>query len=150
MAEAQRDGRRQNRPLSVTLVILGVLLFGLTNGWRALGLVRQSSLLLELGANPDPRACAAVALVWAMVFIGLAIAAWRGSSYVRLAVPLAILAYGSVQSVLPGLCAQAAKSTSRWPVTVIIYAMAVLLSALILNFGAGRAYFGDRRVRNAE
>lgn len=150
MAEAQRDGRRQNRPLSVTLVILGVLLFGLANGWRALGLVRQSSLLLELGANPDPRVCAVVAVAWATLFIGLAFAAWRGKPYARLAVPLAILAYGCVQIVLPGLCARAKQSADGRPITVIVYAMAVLLSALILNAGAGRAYFGDRRVRNAE
>jgi hypothetical protein len=145
MAEAQRDGRRQNRPLSVTLVILGVLLFGLVNGWRALGLVRQSSLLLELGAEPDPRLCAAAAAVWATLFVGLAVATWRGRRYARLAVPLTIVAYGSIQIALPGLCAQPAQSTDGWPVWLIIYAMAILLSALTLNVGAGRAYFDDHQ-----
>ncbi|UCG25786.1 MAG: hypothetical protein JSW55_07295 [Chloroflexota bacterium] len=150
MAEAQHAGRRQNRPLGVTLVILGVLLFGLTNGWRALGLVRQSSLLLELGAKPDPRVCAAVAAIWAILFAGLAFATWRGRRFVRLAVPLAILAFGSLQIALPGLCAQPAQSQDGWLVMAIIYAMASLLSALALNAGPGRAYFDERLAQDTE
>lgn len=150
MAEAQRDGRRQNRPLSVTLVILGVLLFGLANGWRALGLVRQSSLLLELGAEPDPRLCAAVAAVWAILFVGLAFITWRGRRYSRLAVPLIILAYGSIHFALPGPCAQASRSADAWQVRLIIFAMAVLLSSLVLNVGAGRVYFEDSQARESE
>jgi hypothetical protein len=125
-------------------VILGVLLFGLANGWRALGLIRQSSLLLELGAKPDPRICAAVAMAWAIPFVGLAFAMWRSRRYTRVAAPLAILVYGVIQVVLPGLCTQAAQSTGRWPVGAIMYAIAALLSALALNVGAGRIYFDDR------
>jgi hypothetical protein len=144
MAEAQQHGRRQDRPLSVTLVILGVLLIGLANGWRALGLVRQSSLLLKLGATPDPRLCAVSALAWAILFVGLSFALWRRKRYTRWVVPIVLLLYGLHQLFLPGVCAQANQAESRSPVIIFMVAAALLFVALALNSGSGRTFFENR------
>lgn len=147
MAEAKHGGPLPHRPFSVTLVLLGVFLIGLANGWRALGLLRQSSLLLEVGAEPDPRLCAAGSAAWAVVFLGLAYTLWRRKSYTRLAVPVALFAYGLYEFVLPGPCAPVNRLHSMWPVEGIICGAAVLLALLALNIASGRAYFkpGDRR-----
>jgi hypothetical protein len=144
MAEAQREGQRQNRPFSVTLVALGVLLFGLANGWRALGLVRQSGLLLELGATPDPRLCAAVSAVWAILFVGLAIAIWRRKRYTRLVAPGLLLAFGIYQFVLTNPCVLAGQSHNEWPAIVYIYAVAFVFVLVVLNVGPGRHYYDNQ------
>ena len=143
MAEAQHEGQRQNRPFSVTLVTLGVLLLGLANGWRALGLVRQSGLLLELGATPDPRLCAAGSIAWAFLFVGLAITIWRRKRYTRLVAPILLLVFGIGQFVLPGPCVLAGQSQNGWPAIVFVYVAAFLFAALVLNIGPGRAYYDN-------
>lgn len=147
MAEAQRDDPDPHRPLSVTLVLLGVFLIGLANGWRALGLLRQSSLLLEAGAEPDPRLCAAGSAAWALLFLGLAFVLWRRRSYTRLLVPAVLLAYGLFEFVLPGPCAPVNRVQETWPVDGIIYAAAVVFAAVALNIAAGRAYLKPDRQR---
>jgi len=144
MVEAQHEGRRQHRPFSVTLVTLGVFLLGLAHGWRAIGLVRQSGLLLELGATPDPRLCAAGSITWAVLFVGLAIAIWRRKRYTRLVAPILLLIYGVYQFVLPGPCVLAGQAQNGWPTLIIIYAAASLSAVLVLNIGPGQVYFDNR------
>lgn len=143
MAEAKHEGQRQNRPFSVTLVTLGVFLLGLANGWRALGLARQSGLLLELGATPDPRLCAAGSIAWMILFVGLAIASWRRKRTTRLVAPVLLLAYGIYQFVLPGPCVLAGQSQNGWPAIVFVYAAAFLFAAVVLNVGPGRVYYDN-------
>lgn len=144
MAEARHDGQRQNRPFSVTLVVLGVLLLGLANGWRALGLIRQSDLLLALGATPDPRICVVGAIAWAILFVGLTYALWRRKRYTRLIVPVMLLGYGLYQSVLPGPCAaQIQAQEGRSTIMVFVYIVLFLFATLALNTRAGRAYMED-------
>ena len=149
MAEAQHDGQRPHRPFSVTLVLLGVFLIGLANGWRALGLMRQSGLLLELGAEPDPRLSAVAALAWALLFFGLAYALWRRKPFTRLVVPVAFLIFGLYHYVLPGPNATAARFQETFGVGAILYAAAVLFAALALNVASGRAYFSRAEKRPA-
>jgi hypothetical protein len=145
MAEAQQHGQHPHRPFSVTLVLLGVFLIGLANGWRALGLFRQSDLLLDLGAEPDPRLCAAVSVAWALLFLGLAYALWRRVSFTRAVAPVALLAFGLFQFVTPGPCQPVYRLQDSLPFEGIAYAAAVLFSVLALNLSTGRAYFKRRQ-----
>lgn len=144
MAEAQHKGQRPNRPFSVTLVALGVFLLGLANGWRALGLVRQSGLLLELDAAPDPRLCAAGSLIWAILFVGTALTIWRRERYTRFVAPFLLLAYGIYEFVLPGPCMPAGQSQNGWPALIFIYAGLTLSATLVLNARSGGRYDDDR------
>ena len=141
MAEAQYEHRRPHRPFGVTLVLLGGFLIGLANGWRALGLIRQSNLLLERGAESDPRLCAAVSIVWAVVFLGLAYALWRRKLITRFVVPVVSLTYGLNRFVWPGPCPPATRLQDSLPVAVVFFAAAILFAALALNVASGRAYF---------
>lgn len=141
MAEAQHVDRRPRRPLRVTLVLLGVFLIGLANGWRALGLVRQRSLLLEFGASTDPWLCALISVVWAVVFLGLAFFLWRRRPFTRFVVPLASLLYGLNRLVLPGPCAPATQLKDVLSLEGITSVAWVLLAVVALNVASGRAYF---------
>jgi len=141
MAEAQHDHLRPHRPFGVTLVLLGVFLIGLANGWRALGLIRQSGLLLERGAESDPRLCAAVSVAWALVFLGLAFALWRRKRMTRLIIPVAGLVYGLNRFLWPGPCAPGTRLQGPLPLAEIALAAAILFAVLVLNLASGRAYF---------
>jgi hypothetical protein len=141
MAEAQHEYRRPHRPFGVTLVLLGVFLIGLANGWRALGLIRQSSLLLERGAGSDPRLCAAVSVAWSLVFLSLAYALWRRKLISRVVVPVASLAYGLNRLVWPGPCPPASWPQEEALVATLIFVAGSLFVTLALNVASGRNYF---------
>ena len=141
MAEAHQHIQQPHRPFSVTLVLVGVLLLGLANGWRALGLFRQSGLLLELNAEPDPRLCAAISIAWALLFLGLAYALWRRKSYTRVIAPLALLIFGLFQFVLASPCTPENQIQNGLRFDGIVYGAAVLLATLTLNLASGREYF---------
>jgi len=98
---------------------------------------------MEFGANADPRLCAAVSLVWAIVFLGLAVALWRRRPLTRFVVPVATLLYGLNRLVAPGPCAPAARLQDGISLEVIIFMAWVLLVVLALNIASGRAYFGS-------
>ena len=144
MAGALQKGRRKVRPLSVTVVVWGISLLGLANGWRAAGIFRQSGLLLALSASPDPRLRALVALFWAIVFVVLAIALWLRWSLVRWAIPGALFLYGLYQIGLIGFFAQTAESTKGWTVNAAIYGVIILFLIWILNRRPARLYFEER------
>jgi len=141
MAEAQQHGQQTHRPFSVTLVLLGVFLIGLANGWRALGLFRQSDLLLEFGAKSDPRLCAVISIAWAILFLGLTYVLWRRKSYTRAVVPVAMLAFGLFQFVLAGPCTPEKQGQTALPLEGIVFAAAVLYAVLALNLPSGQKYF---------
>lgn len=99
---------RPNRPKSVTLVAGSVFIIGLANIWRAVALARRSDVLLELGAAFDPRVRLAVAMLWAVVMLGLAIVWWWSvGGWIRPILPrltpvllLAYVLYQTAQTIL--------------------------------------------------
>lgn len=82
-----------NRPRSVTLTLWGVFLLGVWNLGRALALGLQRDLLRELASHPDPTFRLILALVWGVVFIGLAEALRRKRPFTRRLIPLMITGY---------------------------------------------------------
>jgi hypothetical protein len=145
MAKAQARGRHQDRPRSVTVVAWGVFLLGLINGWRALGLLRQRSLLEELGVVPDPGIALLIALFWAAVFVILAIIVWQGRSVSQLLAPVILLIYVLYQLLLVALYAQSSQSGSGLITTAGLYAVALLFTIWALNRRSARAYFQNGR-----
>ena len=148
MAKAQARGRRRDRPRSVTLIAWGVFLLGLVNGWRALGLLRQRSLLEELGIVPDPVIALLIALFWAAVFVILAVIVWQGRSVTRLLAPVILLLYALYQLLLIVLFAQSGQSQSGLISNAGIYAVALLITTWALNRRSARAYFQDGRSKH--
>jgi hypothetical protein len=141
MAGAQRHGPRSSRPFSVTLVTWGVFILGLANAWRALALYRQSDLLLELGVSLDPRLRLFLALIWAAVFVILAISLWRRWATARFLAPALILFYSVYELGISSLFALSAETLSGLPANLAMASVAVAFSAWSLNRKAARQYF---------
>jgi hypothetical protein len=141
MAEGQGQGRRRDRPTSVTLANWGVFLLGLANGWRAAGLYRQSDLLLDLDAALDPRLQMFLALVWAALFLTVAVALRQGRPFVRIAIPALIVAFGSYQLVFLRAYTQTPEARSGRLAIGLLYGLAILFTIWTLNRRPARAYF---------
>jgi ABC-type enterochelin transport system permease subunit len=145
MVGAQRHGPRRSRPLSVTLVTWGVFILGLANAWRALALYRQSDLLLELGTSLDPRVRLLLALIWAAVFVSLAISLWRRWTTARFLTPALILIYTIYELGISSLFALSTESLKGLPANLAIVGAAIAFSVWALNRKAARQYFEARK-----
>lgn len=141
MAGAQRHGPRSSRPFSVTLVTWGVFILGLANAWRALALYRQSDLLLELGVSLDPRIRLFLALIWAAVFVTLAISIGRRWATARFLAPILILFYSIYELGISSLFALSSGSLSGLSVNLAMVGVAVAFTAWSLNRKVARQYF---------
>ena len=141
MAKAQAQGRRRDRPRSVTLIAWGVFLLGLVNGWRALGFLRQRNVLEELGIVPDPLIAILIALLWAAVFMILAVFVWQGRSITRLLAPVVLFLYALYQLLLVALFAQSGQSQIGLTGNVGLYTVTLLFTIWALNRQSARAYF---------
>lgn len=144
MADAPQQGRRLNRPQSVTIVTLGVFLLGLANGWRTFGITKQADLLRELDPTLDPRIRAAATFCWMMVFLFLAVGLWQRRSFSRWAVPAALLVYSLFQFCLSLLFEQNGGSADELVLMSIFFGLAVAVSIWVLNREQGRSYFLGR------
>jgi hypothetical protein len=148
MAKAQSRDHRRDRPRSVTLIAWGVFLLGLVNGWRALGLWRQRSLLEELDVVPEPGIALLVAWLWAAAFVTLAVFVWQGRPLSRFLAPALVLVYALYQSLLVALFAQTDQSRSGLPRDAVLFAMALIVVTWALNRRVARAYFQDGRSKH--
>lgn len=149
MAKAQSRDRRRDRPRSVTLIAWGVFLLGLVNGWRALGLWRQQSLLEELDVVPEPGIALLVAWLWTAAFAILAVFVWQGRLLSRFLAPVLLLVYALYQLLLVALFAQTGESRSGLPRDAVLYALALVVMTWALNRRGARAYFQDGRVKHS-
>lgn len=141
MAETQQHDRQVDRPLTVTLVILGVFVLGLANIWRALGLISQRNLLTGLGISFDPLLQALIAIVWAVVFVWMAAKIWQRWAPARYLMPLALLLYGASQRAITFVISQEWNSLDSWAATAVTYGAMSLFVVWALNRKPARKYF---------
>jgi hypothetical protein len=122
-------------------MIWGVVLSGVANGWRAIGLSQQRDLLLDLGSSLNPSMGIGLALVWSIILVAAAAALWQRQRWTRLAIPILLLMHGIYQLSLIVLFAQSADSQNSWPAVVLQYMLAVLFSVWALCRPAVSWYF---------
>ena len=140
MADAQQNRRQKNRPLSVTLVVLGVFALGLANVWRAIALFQQRTVLNELGAATDPVLRSFGAFLWAGIFLLLIIGLWRRWAPARIITPVILLAYGFYQLVLTQLFIFPGKLPDAW--APIAFQVAIIVFTVwALNRKPAQKYF---------
>jgi hypothetical protein len=140
MADVQQNRRQTDRPLSVTLVILGVFALGLANVWRAIALFQQRIVLNELGATTDPVLRSYGAFLWAGIFILLIIGLWRRWAPARIMVPGVLLAYGFYQLVLTQLFIFPAELPVAWA-PIALQGAIIVFTVWALNRKAAQKYF---------
>jgi DNA-binding XRE family transcriptional regulator len=141
MARTSGYSQQPSRPLSITLIAWGTFLLGLANGWRAVGLNRQSSILIELEVVPDPRLRLAIALAWAIVFLVLAGMLCFRRRLTRWAIPGLVAVYSLYQMALTVLFFRSPDAARGWPLTVLLSLMVVVGLTWFLNRAANRWYF---------
>ena len=144
MASAPLHSPRISRPRSVTLVIFGVFVLGLVNIFRAVGLVRQSDLQLELGVTLDPRLRLIVAIFWAIVFLAITVALMLRNPKTKVIVPGVLAIYAIYRLALVGLFAQSAYSRGSLLIFVLIYGAVIIYSTWALNRKSAAAYLSGR------
>jgi hypothetical protein len=135
-----------NRPRSVTLTLWGVFLLGVWNFGRALALYQQRDLLQELAARPDPLFRLIVALVWGVVFIGLADMLRRKRPFTRRLIPLGILLYTLYELGQIAIFAPATLARQALPFDALLALGGVLFSGWALNRTAVSPYFSNAHV----
>lgn len=135
--------RRPMRPRSVTITLWGVFLLGAWNAARAVTLARKSDLLLELDLVPDPRIRMAAALIWAVLFIVLAVMLRQKRKFVRRATPLSLILYTLMELALLFFFVQAPAAKRSWLPNALFYAGAVLFTYWALNRSASDSYFEE-------
>jgi len=131
----------EKRPLSVTITLLGVMLFGVWNAAKAFSMAQQLSLLLALNIRPDPRLLLVISVSWLVLFFGSAIALWRRRSLTRWLIPLLLLLYALYELVLQGLFVPIPISGQSWLLRFLLYDGVILFALWALNRSKVRSYF---------
>ena len=133
------------RPLAVTLVILGVILFGLWNVSKAIALAQNMALLSSRGIQPAPGLQLAVAIVWAVLFLGMAGLLVKRRPFTRIGVPALILGFGLYTlgirllfSPLP------VRQQGDWFITGTFFLGMTVLAAIALERGWKNNYYKER------
>jgi hypothetical protein len=124
--------------------VLGGFLLGLWNLWRALTLLRQLPLLLELEPYLDPRVRLLVAFIWGLWFLLLAGALWLRRPPVRWLFPLSFFLYMIYHLSLLVLFMPAPAASQGWPAALALYLGALLWSVWVLYWPAHAAYWRGR------
>ena len=129
------------RPLTVTLTLWGVFLLGVWNAGRAIAWGRQSNILLALGATPDPRLLLVIAVVWGLVFLGLALMLWQRRPFVRQAVPISLTLYAIYRLSLLLFFAQVPLNRQGWLLYSMVYLAVIVFTQWALNRASAQSYF---------
>jgi hypothetical protein len=143
MASAPVRNPRSSRPRSVTLVAVGILLLGLANIYRAIGLARQTDLQLEIGVSVDPRIRLILAAIWAIILISLTVALWLRRPETRAAIPALLTLYAVYRLVIVGVFGESEYARDSQLLTAILYSGAILYTIWALNRKKARNYFAD-------
>ena len=132
---------RSDRPGSVTITVVAVFLLGVWNVWRTLVLFRSADLLLALDMSLDPRARLIMALVWALVFLGLALGLLWRRALARWLLPLSLLLYGLYNMAVLALFVRSPAARAGWPFDLLLYGLALAWAAWALHRPAVADYW---------
>ena len=111
---------KKNRPRTVTITLLGVILLGVWNAAQAYALARQAGFLLSLSIRPDPRLLLVIAVAWALLFGGLAFALLLKYAFTRWLVPLSILIYALYELSLQGIFVRTPINEQSWLLRILL------------------------------
>ena len=143
MTDGPEQPYQDKKPKGVTLITWGLLLLGLANIWRSVGLWRQSDMLLELGIGPDPRLRLAISVAWVVLFGASAATIWTRKRLARLLAPAVLIFYGLYRLALIFIASQTANQDIRIIGNLIFYTALTLFAVWSLNRPLARQYFSS-------
>lgn len=131
-------------PRSVTLILGGVILFGVWNVSKALLLIQNRPLLDSFAILPAPLWQAVWALIWAVLFFGGAWLLRRRRPYAPIIIPLLLFLFGLYTISLRLIFSPLPFAANGGLVITLFFAAAVLLSFWGLRRAGRRHYFVER------
>ena len=143
MTDGPEQSYQDKKPKGVTLIAWGLLLLGLANIWRSVGLWRQSELLLELDIGPDPRLRLAISVAWAVLFSASAVTIWTRKRLAQWLVPGALILYGLYRLSLIVIAGQTTNQDIRIIGNLIFYTALPLIAGWSLNQSKARQCFSS-------
>ena len=135
------QNKAPKRAPDVTILLVGVFLFGVANLWLLRGLQQQADLLVERGATINPVVQSGWAGFWGWLFLTGAWLLWRRRPLVRWLIPGAIITYAIYHLVVLFRLMQSPLTRAGWPLDLLLFTGAALLAAWALNRPGNRAYF---------
>jgi len=129
------------RPRSVTMTLWAVFLLGGWNGGRALAVGLNYRTLAAFHAIPAPQVRLGIALVWAVLFLGMALALWQRRPFTRTAIPMLLSLYALVELGTLIFMAQSPSARQSWLINSLFYLFLILFSVWGLNRTAVKTYY---------
>jgi hypothetical protein len=111
------------------------------NVWRAVLLIQQRDLLLQLEVSLDPLIRTAAALLWALLFVTLAVALWQRRRAVRWLVPAGLAFYTLYHLALVAWFMPATAARQEWLAGLLLSTLALIWLIWVLYRPALRAYW---------
>jgi hypothetical protein len=133
------------RPLSVTLILWGVFLFGVWNVSKAVLLIQSRSLFLAHGVQPDSLWQAGGAMIWAGLFWAAAWALWRKRPSTQFLIPLLLLLYGLYTIAIRLIFSPLPFAANGGLTIIVFFAVVIIFTFLALQRADKRYYFVERR-----
>ncbi len=131
------------RPLSVTLTLWGVFLFGVWNVSKAVLLFQSRDLLVTHGVQPDPVWLALAALTWAALFWGAAwLLRWK-RPLTQFTIPLLLLLYGLYTSIMRFIFSPLPFAANGGLIITLFFVVVVTFTFLALRRADKRHYFQE-------
>jgi hypothetical protein len=129
-----------NRPRSVTLTFWSVIFFGTWNLGRAIAIGQQLNLQQILNIQPDSRLRLGAAVLFGLLFFGLAGKLWWKRPFAIKAIPITITCYTLYETIVWLLFAQPPRNWSLWLLTSLILISSIIFTWWALRRNA-KAYF---------
>ena len=133
----------KKRPRSVTITLVGVILFGTWSAARAVAIARQIDLLVALDTRPDPRVLLIIASVWAILFWGVAVGLFLRRSVTRWLAPVLVILYALYELGLEGLFESTTIPVQGWLLRILLYDGVIIFVIWSLNRKEAESYFAD-------
>lgn len=124
-------------------MLSGGFLIGVWNGGRVIAL-QQSMNQIALHTRLDPRLRLIIALIWAVLFIGMTVALWQKRPFSRRIIPILIFCYGLVDLSLLAFGIRNPLNQQSWLIEVMLYTGLTLFSYWALNRPATILYFSHK------
>jgi uncharacterized membrane protein (DUF2068 family) len=139
------------RPLIVTSLTIGVLIFTVDHLVRAYQAVRQWELLSALPLSVPLVYLAGTGLFWGMAGLVLAVGLWQAKTWSFRGVVLLVLAYAAYDGLDRFFLARSPARQASWPFSLILTLVILILILWIRSRSPVKSYFGvlhDRQPEN--
>jgi hypothetical protein len=117
-----------NRPRTVTITFWSVIFLGTWNLGRAIAIGQQLELQDVLNLEPDPRLRLAAAILFTLLFFGLAWQLWRKRPFTINAIPTTIVWYTVHETAVWLLFARPPRNWSLWLISNFILIGSILFT----------------------